>query len=84
MKKKKLILNKLKIQSFVTDIKQESVETVKGGGFTDNPGCGPYGPTIFRCTRDTAFIVVCGTFTKQGFPGCGGIPEDSFDLPNPY
>lgn len=34
MKNKKLSLNRLKVESFITDLQKGNAETVKGGGFT--------------------------------------------------
>ena len=39
MKKKKLKLNELKVQSFVTGFGKDQIETLKGRGLSDNPVC---------------------------------------------
>jgi len=36
---KKLKLNNLKVQSFVTELSNTDAKTVQGGGNTDNPQC---------------------------------------------
>ena len=39
MKKQKLSLNSIKVQSFITALDKEEKQTVAGGGNTNNPVC---------------------------------------------
>ena len=55
MKKKKINLDTLKVQSFVTDLEEESSETIKGGGFLSVIGCtGGGGNCSGRCGSTTS------------------------------
>ena len=40
MKKKKLTLNNLKVESFVTSLKQNEAKTINGGAMNIKPGSG--------------------------------------------
>ena len=69
MKTKKLNLNTLKVQSFVTDIEKDTVETIKGG-FGD--------PTVENCHENTdwgcggggQYSDNCQEPTRAGESGC--------------
>ncbi|MEL7146561.1 MAG: pinensin family lanthipeptide [Bacteroidota bacterium] len=69
--KKKISLDKLKVDSFVTSNQLENTETVKGGLIalkTDPPACRVYseGP---ECTKPT-FEAICSRFATA----CGSCP----------
>ena len=50
MKKKKIALRNIKVTSFVTEMKEEKVNTVKGGRFSDGPICDSREPEFCNWT----------------------------------
>ena len=65
MKKKKLNLNKLKVESFITDLKKENVDTVKAGraAIQDSLNC-----SEFACPT---------TFDRESICGSGPVPTNN-------
>ena len=64
MKKSKLNLNDLKVESFVTDLNANEVNTVKGGnpGTDGSTACGSdplHCATNNTCNPETIFIFYC-------------------------
>ena len=57
MKKKKINLQKLQVESFVTDMKQEETLTAKGG-FSNPPACF----TIAQACPTLNYLDSCGNF----------------------
>lgn len=67
--KKKFKLDDLKVQSFITNVDDQSQETVKGGGF-DSAFCGETGASGCRpCPSEFCPSQFCAT---QDGPLCGG------------
>ncbi len=54
MKKTKIGLKELKIESFVTQLSQSNAQTAQGGAFTQNILCGTN-----RCGGPTRGIILC-------------------------
>lgn len=61
MKNKKLDLQQIKIESFVTKMVEEVSETIKGGGFSSgkNISCNCTYPTSPLCDLSTENVNVC-------------------------
>ena len=67
MKKTKLKISELKIQSFVTSLKKEDENTLKGGdcpGHSDNPAC-LSGVTACQSAANWGCIGTCGGTNDQ-------------------
>jgi len=67
MKKNRLDLKDLKVQSFVTSFESNEKQTVKGGGSL----AGSCGPASCSCEEESCVPVKCmGGATLAGEPGC--------------
>jgi hypothetical protein len=69
--KKKLKINDLKVQSFVTEMKNENFNTIVGGARSNNPHCPIFLETVHGqgCAGQTLVLQVCGP--TQDYSQCG-------------
>ena len=64
---KKLKLNDLKVQSFITELEKDAANTVQGGNITNNPNCTFNGACN---TRANFCNYTCGVPVLPGLPEC--------------
>lgn len=61
MKKKTLKLNDLKVQSFVTSLDEDQLNTLKGGEATNNPACGTFAIACRTVAHNCPVGYTCGS-----------------------